>query len=192
MAPSKMMGPSPLAKVYFPTIQMRDRNSLALCWQDVYGNRFHVWLDPKSFESQLGAMGKPKLRNSPVIYKNPPEDANRGDERYFETRYLDGSAGGNAATISKVREIIDIPALVAAKHVDFDEADTKKAADRRVDYIRSCKLEAGEELYTALKELMEAARSMGMRTDNSFYVAAQAAITKADADAHTLPDKEFV
>jgi hypothetical protein len=180
-----------MTKVVNPHLHVTGRNSVCLAWEDPKGDCYHHWLNAETLETTKGgAVGlSHRLRDVPVIYRNGPKDAPKPKP---PTRYLDGSAAVNSKMLADALAVVDLKAEMAAAIAKMVAKELEEAEQYRLDYIEQCQKEAGVDLYAALTGLMGAARSMGMRDNNDFYVAAKAAITKADADALTKTAEDFV
>lgn len=180
-----------MTKIVNPHLHVTGRNSVCLAWEDPKGDRYHHWLNADTLGTTKGGpVGlSHRLRDVPVIYRNAPKDASKPTP---PTRYLDGSAAINSKMLADALAAVDLKAEMAAAIAKTVAKELEDAEQYRLKYIDECKKEAGVDLYAALTGLMEGARSMGMRDSNDFYVAAKAAITKADADALTKTAEDFV
>ena len=144
---------------------------ICLSWE-MNGFRYHIWShDPA------------------VLYKNPPLGVEYKKPGYFPTRKLDATVRANAQMINLARiyareqRVADkTKAEMLAKKAEDDEA-------RRIHYDARCKREAAEEMYEALKQLLEDSREFhdtpeteellsGSHTDCGWCMA-KAALAKA-------------
>lgn len=123
--------------------QYSEHSNMALGWNDVEGNRYHVWFDRVT-----------RTRRNDKLYKNPALSTPYQGKGYFHTRHLDVSAKTNMEAYTLALQIANDGKLfdraeekVAAKRVEEQRKNQKAALIHRIK-------EHGVELLEALEEML--------------------------------------
>jgi len=165
-------------------------NSVALGWEDNDRNRYHVWLDPVTFEPQRKRDSS--YRHDVVLFKRPPADRISST---YDTRYLNGEAAGNAKMIAQALSMIDVGAQVAAQRAEQDAVKLEQAERNRQSYIKDCQRQAGPTLYGAALSaitFLEGLDDVLVRGVPDILERLRAAVKEADSDARSLAAEEFL
>ena len=126
------------------------------------GFRFHVW-----------------MYSPETLYKNPPKEAEYGKLKtgYFNTRKLDARALVNAQMIAEASNIAAVQGAVEKAKAALLQKKAVQDEANRISYTKHCKREAAEEMYDALKEIVD---TLSPEDFAHWTEKARAAIAKAD------------
>jgi hypothetical protein len=127
-------------------------SDLYLGWEDPAGMRYHIWLNPENPE-EFASGG---VHDGKTLFKNPPLDLKSGDPGYFQTRHLNATSKTNAATIEKVRAMVDIPAARSEFERGILAEREAQAAAQKEQARKKAMESAAEDLYEAAKRFLAA------------------------------------
>jgi hypothetical protein len=142
--------------------QYSEYSDFSLGWDDVEGNRYHVWFDRTT-----------RTRRDDTLYKNPPLGTPYKGEGYFHTRQLDLNKKAN---ISAYTEAL----MVANDHKLFDKAEETIAAARAAEQreneeaarIRRVK-DRGVELLGALEQMVAVLENVAKQHSNDLWLGSE-------------------
>ena len=126
------------------------------------GFRFHVW-----------------MHSPETLYKNPRKrsTASRPKTGYFETRQLNANARINKQMIAEASNIAAVQGAVEKAKAALLQKKAVQDEANRISYTKHCKREAAEEMYDALKEIVD---TLSPEDFAHWTEKARAAIAKAD------------
>ena len=139
-----------------------------LSWE-TNGFRYHIW-----------------THDLDTLYKNPLLGCVRGNPGHFPTRKLDAKAHVNAQMIGLARIFAREQGAAEKAEERMRQEKAIEAEKNRVAYIKHCKREAAEEMYTALELVLKDGchcrntEDKDWHGDHCFIPVIRAALDKAD------------